>query len=282
MRKWILLLALALLLNVTRSYAEEIFYTNHQDRYYHSDAACGTPESVNWSGETREFYSRESYNKVEITPGAASAFEKVPCPLCVEKYEPVYLGEHFPEWPLECDPWGIGDIDPEARMNLMKKRPQAYTDEIAATSQAADAYLEESYDHEAEDVRMRNAYPDWYAGRWANNATGSTYALVSPSQEVLDEFKSLFGCGAWIVPAKYGLGELRSAQDEIFAVVSEWCKTHPEAGAEAVSASASEVENAVFIGIYGTGWQNAAAAMDKTAPVYVHFYQETSLPTTDF
>ena len=200
----------------------------------------------------------------------------------MENFEPVYLGDHFPDWPLDCDPWGIGDIDPEMRMQLMKKRPQAYTDEIAATSQAVDAYFEEYYDHETEDIRMRNEYPGWYAGQWSNNAVGPTFALVSPAQEVLDEFKSLFGGGAWIVPAKYSMNQLRQAQDEIFAAVTEWCENHPEAGVQAVSASSDDVYNGVFIGIYGTGWQNAAAAMDETAPIYVHFFEETSLPTTDF
>lgn len=282
MRKWFILLACALLFNVARSYAEEIFYTSNQDPYYHLDAACDTPESATWHGETREYYPREAYNKVEITAEAASAFEKAPCPVCVEKFEPVYLGEHFPEWPLDVNPWDIGDIDPETKMQLMKKRPQAYTDEIAATAQAVDAYFEEYYDRETDSFLMKHPYPDWYGDRWANNATGTTYALVSPTDEVLNEFKALFGGGAWVVPAKYSQNEMRRAQDEFFNAAREWCENHPEAGAQVVSAYSGVLDGGVCIGIYGTGWQNAAAAMDEIAPVYVHFYQETVLATTDF
>ena len=99
---------------------------------------------------------------------------------------------------------------------------------------------------------------------------------------MLSEFKTLFGGGAWIVPAKYSQNEMRKAQDECFNAAREWCENHPEAGAQVVSAYSSALDGGVCIGIYGTGWQNAAAAMDETAPIYVHFYQETSLPTTDF
>ena len=282
MRKWILILVAALLFNIACARAEGIYYTGNSDPYYHTDAACDTPQSATWSGEERNIYPRKAYSKAAVYADPASAFEKAPCPLCVEKFEPLYLGDHMPDWPLDINPWGIGDIDPEMRMSLMKKRPQAYSDEIAATSQAFEAYFEEYYDHETDTFLMRNEYPDWYGGRWSNNATGTTYALVSPTQEALDEFKSLFGGGAWIVPAKYSLSELRSTQDEIFSTVTEWCKNHPESDAQAVSASSDDVYNCVFIGIYGTGWQEAAAAMDEIAPIYVHFFEETSLPSTDF
>jgi len=279
MRKWIYLLAAALLFNIACARAEDSFYTSNQDLYYHSDAACDIPQSSTWSGSERNIYPREAYKKAPISAEAASAFDKAPCPICVESFEPIYLGEHFPQWPLECKPWGIGDIDPETRMQLMNARPQAYTDEIVATSQAIDAYFEEYYDHETGDVRTRNEYPDWYGGQWSNNAVCPTIALVSPTQDMLAEFKSLFGGGAWIVPAKYSMNQMRSAQDEYFAAVHEWCNDHPEAGAQAVSARSDDVENGVFIGIYGPGWQEAAAAMDKIAPIYVHFYEETALPT---
>ena len=282
MRKWIFLLAAALLFNIACARAEDNFYTSNLDQYYHTDIACDIPDTTDWSGRERNIYPREAYNKAPISAEAASAFEKAPCPICVEKFEPVYLGQHFPEWPLDCDPWWIGDIDPELRMQLMKARPQAYADEIAATSQAVDAYFEEYFDHEAQDIRMRNEYPDWYAGQWSNNAVGPTFAVVSPAQDVLDEFESLFGGGAWIVPAKYSMNQMRSAQDEIFAAAIEWCSNHPEAGAQAVSASSNDVENGVFIGIYGPGWQEAAAALDEIAPIYVHFCEETALVTTDF
>ena len=282
MRKWIFILAAALLFNIACARAEESFYTSRQDLYYHSDAACDIPQSSTWSGLERNIYPREAYAKAPISAEAASAFEKTPCPVCVEQFEPVYLGDHFPQWPLECNPWAIGDIDPETKMQLRNARPQAYIDETILTDQAIDAYFEEYYDHESASIRMRNEYPDWYAGRWANNAVCSTYAVVSPTPEVLDEFKSLFGGGAWIIPAKYSINQLRSAQDEIFAAAIEWCNNHPEANAQAVTASSDDVENGVFIGIYGPGWQNAAAALDEIAPIYVHFYEETALPTTDF
>ncbi len=282
MRKWILILVAALFLNIACARAEETYYTGSRDPYYHTDAACNMPPAFTWSGTEYSYYPREAYNTAVVFAEAASAFEKPLCPVCAEKFEPAYLGEHFPEWPLDITPWGIGDIDPAARMQLMQKRPQAYTDEIAATSEAFEAYFEEYYDHETGQHLMRNEYPDWYGGRWSNNATGTTYALVSPSQALLDEFKTLFGGGAWIVPAKYSLAELRATQDEIFSAVTEWCKNHPDVGAQAVSASSDDVYNCVFIGIYGAGWQAAAAAMDEIAPVYVHFFEETSLPSTDF
>lgn len=272
MRKWIVLLICALLLNIACAHAEEIFYTNNEDSYYHSDASCNIPDTHTWFGEERTYYDREAYKTVEISAEAAAAFEKAPCPVCVEEYEAIYLGEHMPAWSLEAAPWGLGDLDSETTALLKEKRPQSYIDETTETSLRFTAYFEEYYDHESETVRKRHDYPDWYGGCWKNNACCTSYAIVSPTQQILQEFVELFGGGAWIVPVKYGQNQLSQAQDEIFNALIEWCNAHPDTDAQVVSASIEPIDQGVMIGIYGNDWEIAAAAIEKIAPIYVHFY----------
>lgn len=272
MHKCLLILSCVLLLNIVCAHAEEIFYTNNEDSYYHSDVACNIPDSTAWSGEERVYYHREAYDMVEISTEAAAAFEKAPCPVCVEEYEAIYLGEHMPAWSLEAAPWGLGDLDSETAALLKEKRPQSYIDEISDTSMRFTAYFEEYYDHETEDVRRLHDYPDWYGGCWKNNACSTSYAIVSPTQQILQEFVELFGGGAWIVPVKYGQNQLSQAQDEIFDALIEWCNAHPDADAQVVSAFIEAIDQGVVIGIYGSDWEMAAAAMEEIAPIYVHFY----------
>lgn len=279
MKNWIFLLICALLLNVACARAEDSFYTNHEDCYYHLDSACNAPPSPTFVDSNRVYYPREAYDMVEISSEAAAAFEKSPCPLCVSHIEPLYLGEHMPAWTLDASPLGLGDLDDAAKARLKESRSADFISESAATSQAVDAYFEEYYDPQTDSIRMHNDYPAWYAGRWRNNAGCLSCAVVSPTQQVLAEFRTLFGNGAWIVPAKYSMDQLRRAQDEIFSELSAWCALHSDMDVQPVSASVESPAQVVVIGIYGSDWESAAAAMDKIAPLYVHFYRADALNT---
>lgn len=280
MRKWLILLAaLALLTPCARAEAQT-YYTNQPDPYYHIDPDCDRPPSIDpWTNQPSEFYEREIYQKYPISQAAAEEFEKKPCPVCAKGFQPTYLGEHMPEWTdANFTPWGTGKPKPdfetsEEWSNYPGWGDEAYRNEVADTGRRFEEYFEQTYDAETGEFRPKHPYPDFYAGRWANNADGMTCAIVDPTEEILDKFRELFGGGAWIVPAKYGENELHEAQDELFDEVREWCAAHPELDAQPSSASVDVANDMLVIGMYGPDWQRAVAAIDAelAPPVWVCF-----------
>lgn len=267
---WILLPAL-----MTAAAGEAVYYTNHEDRYYHADENCDRPPEKNWwDGSPTAFFEREIYQKYEISEAAALAFEKAACPVCADVFEPVYLGRHMPEWPCEVQPWEISGLTEEQESAFLDARPQAFIDEIAATAEAFNAYYEETWDHSADQVVRKHEYPAFFAGKYMNNAGCVSYAVVSPTGEILDAFKALFGGGAWIVPAKYGYDEIMDESSRVFTELKLWCAAHPELDIRSFSAGGPDYTNCAVIGISGADWAQAAAAMEETAPVYIHFRQE--------
>ena len=286
MKKWLLILAVALLLHAGCGKAEEIFYTNNGDAYYHADPDCDRPpEGGHWGRESMDFYERACFRKYEISEHAALAFDRAACPVCVKKLEPVYLGEHMPEWQYDADPWGIGEKaipipdTPEEFENYKGWGTEAYREEISDTYARFEAYYEEIYDHRTGEYARRHPYPDFYAGVWLNNADGYSYAVVDPTQEMLDAFKRLFGGGAWIVPAKYGLNEMRALQDEVFEIVNEWCTQHPEFDIQPNLVSVDEFENYLGIGLYGEDWNEALPVLDAEVemPLWVYYFRSSEI-----
>jgi len=285
MKRCIALLTIALLFNAIASRAEqEVYYTNNEDKYYHTDADCDRPMQESWwGGSEQDFYEREIYRKYEISEESALAFEKSACPLCVKKLKPVYLGDHMPEWNYEVEPWEVNTLSYEERMALFNARPEAFHQEIVSTSEAFEAYFEEIYNHETDQFERKHDYPAYYAGRYATNAGCSAYQLVDFNDEMLAAFRDMFGGGAWIVPAKYGYDEIYNTRERIFREMMTWCAAHPEVDARVTSAGGPGYENYAVIGIDGADWKQAAAAFEETAPVYIHFaYEEVSLSCDAF
>lgn len=279
MKKWFLLLAFALLFNTVCARAEgELYYTSNHDRYYHLDANCDRPAGTNWWDDTPvSYYEREIYRKYEISETAALEFQKKACPVCVKQLKPVYLGEHMPEWNFDVEPWEINGMSYEEEDALRKARPEDFHKEIVDTAEAFDAYFEQSYNHETDQFERKHDYPAFYAGRYATNSGCSAHLLVDFNDEMLAAFKKMFGGGAWIVPAKYGYDEIYNERERVFQELIAWCNAHPELDAQAVSAGGPDYENYAVIGISGADWQLAAAAMEETAPIYIHFTYEESL-----
>ena len=269
MRKWILILALALLFNVTQANAEETFYTNNHDRYYHTNPDCDRPVTVNWWDEfnehPRELYEREIYQKYPISKTAAEEFQKNPCPVCVKKFKPVYLGDHMPEWKHEVQPWRINGMVAQSITD------KDFHNEVWNTNNAFNAYYEEYAVRGTGEVKRKHDYPSCFAGLYMNVQGSITYLVTDPNDEILSAFQQMFGSGAWIVPAKYGYNEMRETQDRIFQELTDLCKAHPEWDAGPVGAGVDEVNNCVNIEISGEDWQLAAAALEESAPIYVHF-----------
>lgn len=284
MKKWSLLLAFALLFNMIGVRAEEnTYYTNKQDRYYHADADCDRPAETNWwSNVPVEYYERDAYRKYKISETAAVEFQKNPCPICVKRIEPVYLGDHFPQWPYETGPWDLGKISLDEREAFYSGCPQQYIDEMVGTSRAFYVYYEEIYNQNSGQVERRHAYPDAYAGCYTSDSECTSYAIVDPDEEILAAFERMFGGGAWIVPAKYGYDEIMRARERVMDELREWCAAHPEVDAGFASATGPDYENCAVIGIFGADWKQAAAAMEDTAPIYIHFtYEEVSVVLED-
>lgn len=278
MKRCLILLALALIFSAACAQAEETYYTNNIDRYYHSDPDCDRPEAVDWLGTERIIYDRKCYQKYPISEEAALAFEKAACPICVKKTEPVYLGEHMMEWDYDFAPWGLGDRVSD--WNDARLGSKEYRAEVDDTRARFHAYYEEIYDREADRFVPLHPYPDAYAGGWGNNADGISYAIVDPTQEILDAFKKMFGGGAWIVPAKYGYNEMKALQDPIFEMVDEWRAGHPEFDIFVSMCSVNEWENCLDVGIYGDTWEEAMPILDQELelPIWVCFQRKTSLP----
>lgn len=280
MKRCIALLTIALLFNAVISRAEEkTYYTANEDKYYHTDADCDRPEQETWwNGPEQEFYEREIYQKYEISEESALAFEKTACPVCVKELKPVYLGEHMPEWKYEAAPWELNGLSPEEQADLWNSRSEAYQKEIAATAEAFNAYYEETYNHETNEIERKHEYPEFFAGKYNGNAGCLTYQLVDFNDEMLAAFKKMFGGGAWIVPAKYGYDEIYNTRERIFHEMMAWCAAHPEVDARVTSAGGPGYENYAVIGIDGADWKQAAAAFEQSAPVYIHFaYEEMSV-----
>lgn len=285
MKKCIALLTIALLFNAAVSRAEEkVYYTSNEDKYYHIDVDCDRPIQENgWGGAMQDFYERKAYQKYEISEESAIAFEKSACPVCVKELEPVYLGDHMPEWKYEAAPWELIGLSPEEQADLRNSRPEAYQKEIAATAEAFNAYYEETYNRETNLIERKHEYPAFFAGKYSSNAGCLTYQLVDFNDEMLAAFKKMFGGGAWIVPAKYGYDEIYETRERLFTEMMAWCAAHPEVDARVVSAGGPGYENYAVIGISGADWKQAAAAFEDDAPVYIHFaYDEISLACDAF
>ena len=284
MQKWLILLAAALLVNTLHAQAEEdIYFTCSEDRYYHLDENCDRPDAIPWWGEEPiEYYERKIYQKAPISEAAALEFEKTACPVCVTEFAPVYLGEHFPAWPYEAQPWEINGMTPEQEREFWNSRPQDYVDEISQTAEAFSAYFEEIYDPETNTHVRKHPYPAAYAGQYSSNSLCTSYRIVNPDDETLAAFKGMFGGGAWIVPAKYGYDEIMQARDRVVAELTAWCEAHPDVDARWVSAGSPDYENYAVISINGADWKQAAAAMEETAPIYIHFDYGELIYTDDF
>lgn len=285
MKRCIALLTIALLFNALVSRAEEkIYYTNNEDRYYHSDADCDRPKETEWFDYVPiEYYEREIYRKYEISEESALAFDKSACPVCVKKLQPVYLGEHMPEWNFEVEPWEINTLSHEERTALFNARSEDFHQEVVSTAEAFEAYFEETYNRETDQYKKKHEYPAFYAGRYASNMGCSAYQLVDFNDEMLAAFEEMFGGGAWIVPAKYGYDEIYNTRERIFREMMDWCAAHPEVDARVVSAGGPGYENCAEIGITGADWKQAAAAFEDAAPMYIHFrYDEMSVSCDAF
>lgn len=275
MKKWYLLLVLALLVNIAAARAEEQnYYTSNEDRYYHLNPDCDRPASELWHGLERTVYERAAYQKYPVSAAAAQEFGKAACPVCVDIFEPLYLGDDFPEWEYAALPWEISGLDMQQQSDFRKHADRDYLDEIIETEAAFEAYYETVWDDETQQHVRRHEYPAFYGGRYSANSLCCTYLVVRPDDEILNTFRRMFGGGAWIISAKYGYGEMEAERTRVFDELIAWCNAHPETDAKPVSAGVDDYENTVTIGIDGDDWQTAAAAMDETAAVYVHFIRE--------
>ena len=286
MRKWLALLTLALLFHAGCARAEEIYYTNNRDIYYHTEPDCDRPpEGGHWGRENMDFYERACFQKYEISEEAALAFDKAACPLCVKKLESVYLGEYMPEWEYDAAPWGIGEKAipiPDMLEEFESYREwgtDAYREEVSDTYARFEAYYEEIYDRKTDTYARKHPYPDSFAGVWANNADGMSYAFVDPTQELLDAFKENFGGGAWIVPAKYGYNEMYALQEVIFDRIKDWQSAHPEFDIHVNMASVDQRYNYLGVGLYGEDWDAAMPVLDAELdlPIWVYFFHSSEL-----
>ena len=280
MKKWLLLLVFALLLHAGCVRAEEqIYYTNKLDVYYHTDPDCDRPKtSERYEGSDAgpfPFYERACFQKYEIGEEAARAFDRAACPVCVKDYEPVYLGEHMPEWEYDAAPW-IGAMESRIPPGF---GTEEYRAEISDTRERFEAYYEEIPDRETFEVARLHPYPDAYAGTWWNLANGYSYAIVEPTQEILDAFRNMFGGGAWIVPAKYGYNEMYEMQEQIFDIIGGWCGEHPEFDIHANTAGIAPEGNYLGVGLYGEDWAEAMPVLDAELelPLWVYFFESAEV-----
>ena len=266
MKKWLLLLVFALLLHAGSVRAEEArYYTNNLDNYYHADPDCDRPKFVarygRYGHDTLLFYERECFQKYEISEEAARVFGKAACPVCAGNFEPVYLGEHAPAW-------NGGDLEPWAYGGNVTGERNAYKSECSETYERFAKYYE------------THSYPDAFAGVWMNSSGGYTYAIVNPTQEVVDAFRNMFGGGAWIVPAKYSYNEMCALKDGIFfETLEDWCAAHPELDIHANMMSVDDVDNYLGIGLYGEDWDAAMPLLDAELelPLWVYFFQSSEI-----
>lgn len=273
MKKWFLLLAAALLLNTMQAHAQALFYTNKVDRYYHADVDCDRPDAdaALASGAT-EIFERKAYQKYEISADAAAEFQKLPCPLCVKKIAPVYLGSAMTEWRSATTlPWAMTDGKKE------KITDATFRKEVADTHAAFSAYYEEYAELGSGEVKRRHEYPDCFAGLYKNAQGGCSYMLVDPNDEMRDAFRNRFGGGAWIVPAKYGENEVYENRERLFAALMEWCAQNPSIDASPVYAVSDPANNCAYIAVYGEDWRCAVEAVEADAPIYLHFLKADGL-----
>ena len=274
MRKWILLLALALLFNVLQANAEETFYTNNSDRYYHTDPDCDRPGEVwEWYASSQP-YEREIYQKYPISKTAAAEFEKTACPVCVQNYAPVYLGDHMPEWTTpDTQPWEAknGFLDHEISN-------EKFRNEVSQTHSAFRDYFEQYAEYKTGIIKRKHDYPSCFAGLYENTQGSYTYMIVDPTEDVVNAFEKMFGSGAWIVPAKYGYDEMDAVVLEVMQAIIDWCSAHPEVDAGSAAGGVDEANNCVTISIWGEDWQLVAAAMEEVAPIFVRFVFEEGGP----
>lgn len=262
MRNWMLLLLAALLLYAGCARAEDVYYTNNKDIYYHADSDCDRPKI-----EGREIYDRACYQKYPISDEAAQAFGKAACPVCAKGYAPVYLGEYPPEWSGEREPWGPLADDEAITMEMNR-----YRAECQDTYERFEAYYR---DH---------PYPDHFAGVYMNRSGGSTYAVIDPTQDKLDSFKRMFGGGAWIVPAKYNYAYSYSDQVQTSATTTvgrrleEWRSAHEDVDLHWVAIAFSAKDSVVEVEMYGEDWETAMPMIDAELdlPVWVCFVRNTS------
>ena len=273
MRKWPILLALVLLSAAACARAEEIYYTNNEDIYYHADPDCDRPgEPGRYGIEGMYFYERECFQKVEISEEAAVAFDRAACPVCVKDWEVAYLGDYPPDWQGEGEPWELAG----GQLNVESTQ---YGRECAQTYERFQAHYEEIYNRGMDAFERRHPYPDAFAGVWFNCSGGYSYAVVNPTREITDAFKNMFGGGAWIVPAKYGYNEMRAMQDEVFDRIRAWEAAHPEFDIHVNMASVDERYNYLGVGLYGADWDEAMPALDAELelPVWVYFFRSSEL-----
>jgi len=143
--------------------------------------------------------------------------------------------------------------------------------EVSQTHSAFSDYYEEYAEYKTGIVKRKHDYPSCFAGIYRNVQGSYTYQIVEPTDEILAAFEKMFGGGAWIVPVKYGYNEMDETKDRIFQELIDLCAGHPEWDAGSVSAGVDVLNNCVEIAIHGEDWQLAAAALEETAPIYVHF-----------
>ena len=263
MKKWLILLVFALLLHAGCVRAEEeTYYTNNQDIYYHTDPDCDRPETIGLGEGQCVIYERECYQKYPISEEAASEFEKAACPICVKKLEPVYLGEYMKSWSGDSEPWGVGDV--------VDDNMDFYQLECNAT-----------YERFMENYQA-SPYSDSFAGLWPNCSGGYSYAIVDPTQEKLDAFKSAFGGGAWIVPAKYNFSydyysdrAVLSAETALARRLEEWKVTHPDIDLSWVGITKNAADGLLEIEMSGADWEEAMPVLDAELelPIWVCFYK---------
>lgn len=267
------LLMLTQILSAGSARSEEEYWTNSSDRYYHLNSECNRP------ADKPECYERKAYVMVPVSEDAALEFGKKPCPVCVKRLQPVYIGEAEPEWTYEYEPWIVNFAsDYRDRLNGTSER---FRKENSDTHAKFEEYYQEIYDKKTKEFYKKHEYPECFAGLYMNAAMGFSYMIADPTPEIVMKFREMFGGGAWIIPAKYGQNEILAEGQKIWDALFEWCDAHPEIDAYPASFCQDTVNNAVGIGIHGTQWRMAAEAMEADAPVFVYFeFVEAS--TTDF
>lgn len=273
MRKWPLLLMLALLFS-TSGRAEEVYYTNRIDPYYHSDPDCDRPAQWNWRREEMEvFYQRDCYQKYEISEEAALKFDRRACPECVECFA-VYAGDHMPEWSGEGEPWQVQgvtgeEIESAREFRVKHRKYEAETNDTLDKILNYEAKLPEEYGAKG----FTPVYPENYGGRFQNRAGGWTYGFLNSTRETVDAFRKTFGGGAWIISVKYGHNEMMRAFFENIERIKTWCKEHPDLGVRCSAGGVTGAKPHVIFSLEGENWKQAAAEIDAEMelPIFVAF-----------
>jgi len=221
-------LILIILLTFVSLAGEDVFYTTKEEAYYHKDSSC------------------DEEQKYPISQSAAELFGKIPCPVCVVCFFPVYTGSYVMDEKTFEKAWIYGGNSVESI-----SVPDIFLEESAETNRRFDEIHKQEFSQKTLSFELTVPYPDDYAGRYRNAAGGMTYLLKNPDDAKIKAFHNQYGGGVFIAPAKYGMNELENIRKAQETAVFNFNREHPDKQLIFVSSYIDIPTNTVRIGLSG-------------------------------